>query len=271
MAKSNQAIRTCSASVKNDDGTLGICGYVFTNDQYLCPRRLDTHLSKFKTGLCDAGFCEGSRKINSRTEKPVKTCDKWKTCPCECHKMYDTMFREAGMPRQVVDNSGYSPDHARYWMPTPEERALLNASSISAPTGTPVRVESPAPGRVPPSIARPYSPTATGRAARGELEAWVRRVCDTWLLDEEQIICTPNYVSIEIQKLEGLGKPPSVGAISAVWERWVSLGFAKIEKKPTRFIGYTDAGIQYGLEALKEQAKQQHRSKQAATKRGQRV
>jgi hypothetical protein len=128
-------------------------------------------------------------------------------------------------------------------------------------------VESPAPDIVPPTVARSYAPTATGRAARGELEGWVKEVCDIWLIEGYQMLCTPAWISEEIASAQGI-KAPSVGAISAVFERWVKLGFAVVQKKPTRFIAYTEEGKRVGLEGLKIRAKQQAKRKQAEQSRG---
>lgn len=127
---------------------------------------------------------------------------------------------------------------------------------LSSPddTDTPEPVESPVDSPVAPSAGRSFAPTATGRAARGQLEYWVKRQCDIWLLEEYSFPCTPAWISEEIASDEAID-PPSVGAISAVFDRWVKLGFATVEKKPSRFTGYTPEGISKGLERMKEEAK----------------
>lgn len=263
-------VRVCKAAVKDDQGKVGECNFVFPKDEYTCRRRLE-HITPLKSGFCAVGMCEGTNKRSPRTGLPYKTCEMWKTCPCDCHKTYDLMFSMSGMERRVVDNSGYSPPHNTYWVPTLEERAALHGLSNAVDNHAPIVIESPAPGIVPPTLARSYGPTATGRAARGELESWVKRVCDEWLVDNEKVLCTPAYVASCIQHNEGLGKAPSVGAISAVWDRWVTLGFAIIDKKPTRFSAYTEEGARVGLDALKEKAKRARRMKMAAANRGERV
>lgn len=158
------------------------------------------------------------------------------------------------MKRILVDKSEYHPERT-WWMPSDEPLAPL---SIGAQVVAPTLVESPAPDIVPPSLRRPYAPTATGRAARGELESWVKDACDVWLIDQEQFPCTPAWIADEISKTQAI-TPPSVGAISAVFDRWSNLGFAKIEKKPTRFVYYSAEGITLGLEKMKDRAKRSKR------------
>jgi hypothetical protein len=174
--------------------------------------------------------------------------------------MYDQMFAMADRPREVVDNSGWHPPKGEFWMPTPEERMAIIASSRPHAPDAPVLVESPLPGAVPATIRRSFTPTATGRAARGELELWVKEQCDIWIVEQDGNLCTPVILSEEIGRAQGI-KPPSVGAISAVFDRWVAIGFAVIDKKPVRFTSYTEEGIRLGLEGCKDKAKRAKRLK----------
>jgi hypothetical protein len=176
------------------------------------------------------------------------------------------MFSLSNMAREVVNNSEYRAPKGEFRMPTVEERIAMHTLSRPGQSNTPKLVESPLPDAVPATIERSFAPTATGRAARGELEAWVKKQCDIWIVEAEDFPCTPQYLSDEIGRDEGI-KPPSVGAISAVFERWIKMGFATIEKKPTRFIGYTPQGIQLGLEGCKDKAKRGKRLAQAASAR----
>lgn len=168
--------------------------------------------------------------------------------------MYDTMFRMSGLPREVVNNSKYHPPKGEFSMPSIEDRIRMHALSRPGLVNVPVLVESPLPDAVPVTIRRSFTPTATGRAARGELEAWVKDQCDIWIVEQDGNLCTPTMIAEEIGKTQGI-KPPSVGAIGAVFDRWVKIGFAVIDKKPVRFTAYTEEGIRLGLEGCKEKAK----------------
>lgn len=257
-------VSLCNAFIKGEDLKIKVCGKVLASDGLgglRCPDR-DEHMLKHKTGFCANGNCEGSAK-KSPSGRAMKTCSWWKRCPCDCHKTYDMMFGMSGMERVLVDNSGYSPDHGQFKMPTLEERMAMIASSMVGGHTAPTVIESPAPEVVPPTVARSFAPTATGRAARGELAAWVKLECDVWLIDNPEYSCTPAYLSEAIAKTQGLGKAPSVGAVDAVLKRWAEIGFAVMEKKPTRFIKYTDDGVKLGLEGCLERAKRNRRSKAA--------
>ena len=126
--------------------------------------------------------------------------------------------------------------------------------------------ESPLPDAVPATIVRAFNPTASGRAAPGELELWVKQHCDIWLVEAERFPCTPAYLSEEIGKAQGI-KPPSVGAITAVFQRWVKIGFAEIGAKPARFLKYTDDGVKLGLEGCKVRHKAKRKAAEAAAGR----
>jgi hypothetical protein len=179
--------------------------------------------------------------------------------------MYDQMFAASDMPRELVDNSEWvvKPE---FWMPTPEERIAMHAASEAPRPNAPTIVESPLPEAVPVTLRRSYTPTATGRAARGELEAWVKDHCDIWIVEADGSLCTPAYLATEIGRAQGI-KEPSVGAISAVFDRWVKIGFATVLKKPTRFEGYTEQGIRIGLEGCKDKMKRSRKSAEAAAGR----
>lgn len=246
--------KTCEATRKDNQGQKISCGEVlvrvYENGPFVCPKR-EIHLLPMKTGFCHHGACEGLRAKDARGRN-MKTCMFWMTCPCDCHEVYDLMFSMAQKDRVAVDNSGYVSPENPYRLLTTEDRV---ASSIARRDPGATIEKSPAPDAVPSSLRRTYTATATGRAARGELEAWVKAACDVWLVDAERAPCTPVYLADEIQRTQGLGRAPSVGAISAVFVRWERIGFAVIGKKPTRFLKYTEKGIQRGLEVLKLEAK----------------
>lgn len=267
VRKTPNRIINCPAPTKDDTGKATPCGQRRRSNEQ-CPNRGE-HIMPLKTGFCSNGNCEGTNK-RSPSGRTMKTCEWWKTCPCECHLMYDRMFSETGMPRTAVDNSGYVPEHGGFVMP---ERVVEVAPSVlSNPDPAPVRetLQSAAPGIVPPDAVRSFGPTNTGRAARGELEAWVKAVTDEWVVEQYPFPCTPTYVAEEIAKTHGIN-PPSTGAISAVWDRWVKLEFAVTDKKPSRFVGYTDEAIKVGLDAMKERAKRATKSIESARKRGLKV
>jgi hypothetical protein len=170
------------------------------------------------------------------------------------------MFEMTGTPRILIENPEYKPVKSPFWMPSLEDRVLMAAAAAavsfnSKEPSTPVTIESPAPGVVPGTVARSFAPTATGRAARGELESWVRAVTDEWLVENYDFPCTPAWIGEQIAQKQGIVKPPSSGAIDAVLNRWVEIGFAVKEKKPTRFLRYTEEGVEHGLEAMKLKAK----------------
>jgi hypothetical protein len=222
-----------------------------------------SHILRFKTGHCANGWHEG---ISPRTKSgnPAPSCTHYLTCPCKCHSDLDKLFQMSGMERILLEKSDYTVPERWWWMPSDEPLAPL--SSNGAPD-TPVMVESAAPGYVPPTMVREYGPTTTGRAARGELESWVKDKTDEWCIEKYNFPCTPAWISSQITQTHGIA-PPSVGAIAAVFERWIKLDFAVIEKKPTRFISYTTVGIEVGLEGLKLRAKTAKRMKQSASARG---
>jgi hypothetical protein len=169
------------------------------------------------------------------------------------------MFTLAEQTRISVDYSGYLADHGDYVLPTFEDIVREQQNSSLEPEEILHIIESPAPDIVPATVARPFLPTQTGRSSRGELEAWVKEVCDAWLIDQNGNPCTPVYVAEEIGHKYGI-RNPSTGAIDAVWRRWIRIGFAVIDSKPNRFTAYTEAGIKYTLEGLKERARRASKS-----------
>ena len=261
----------CKESVK-DETTLQVktCGKRIEDGR--CPDR-SQHMMKYPTGFCENGDCEGAAK-KTKDGRPHRTCRDWKICPHTCHQMFDMMFSMSEMPRILVDNSGYAVDHTEFWVPTPEERMAMIASSRPHHADAPVILKSPAPDMVPSTVAYIFTPTTTGRAARGELESWVKDACDIWLVENQMappgthpILCTPVYLANEISKEQGI-KEPSVGAIDAVLKRWHNLGFAHTASKPTRFIVYTPEGISIGLDGCKDKVRRAKKMANAASARG---
>ena len=252
-------LKICKAKVRYEGKKIQPCGTEYLGDT--CPKK-PNHLLKMKTGFCSNGWCEGTKATDWRGN-PVPTCEFIYTCPCECHDMMGRMFEITESERIVVQSSAYQPPERTYWMPSDDP---LPPSSRDNPTDAPVVVESPVPDRVPATIRHTYTPTPTGRAARGELELWVKEECDVWLVDEPGVPCTPAYLADQIGRSQGIN-PPSVGAIDAVFKRWEKLGFAVIDRKPTRFTRYTEDGVRLGLDQMKTQAKKRARLQLADDRR----
>lgn len=245
----------CSATIKDKFGNHVKCGLTSKGE---CPN-VRLHLGKYKSGACGIGCHEGENPKNM-FGRPLPTCTSWQTCNCKCHLTYDQMFAMTNQERLLVNHSSYVPDHSSFVMPDPEELALARVSSMGGGPTTPSApriVPSELPDAVPATIERTFGQTPTGRAAKGELEAQVKWACDDWLIEhstlEEQELhrCTPVYVSEEIGRKYGI-KNPSVGAIDAVWKRWVKIRFATTATKPTRFVGYTVDGVRLTLEGCKD-------------------
>lgn len=213
-----------------------------------------------KTGFCSAGHCEGS-KPRSRDGKPLKTCPDYKVCPCQCHADLDEIFELSGKERVLVEHDAYEPTIGMHF----EAATLIETPSVLTPeVEIPEDVlVSPAPGIVPGARVRVYNRTMTGRWARGQLEDYVKSVTDTWVIENERAYCTVIYIANNIAKQQGFAVP-SAGGIDAVLKRWEEIGFATIERKPTRFTGYTAEAMEYGLDGVRDRYKRARRSNSMA-------
>lgn len=224
------------------------------------------------TGYCGTGAHEGT-KPKSLAGKPRKTCTSVDICKCECHADISKMYEMTGKERVVKPNPDYEPYVIDFWMPmvgdqeSPLDAAVLSAGTLTAPRMERAPTTATAPVRGIAEGARAYAATASGRRAKGLLEDEVRHVCNLYMKGEVEGPMTPQQVARLIDEAE----PPSVGAISAVFKRWVDVGFAETDVKPARFVCYTVAGMKYGLEKLKADAKRRAKLKQGAQKRGERV
>lgn len=245
----------CKESIKDKFGARVICTQAIVEKEG-CPNSA-MHLTKYKSGFCGIGAHEGTnpRNVNSH---PVPTCLMWQTCACPCHETFDQMAQLSETIRSANNFSSYTPDKGDFIMPSPTELALQRASSNATPSTAPEWLESPDPINVPATLARSYADTPSGRSAPGELESQVKWACDVWRVDQEGKACTPGWVSAEIGKKYGI-KPPSVGAIDAVFNRWLKIDFAVIAKKPTRFVSYTQLGIELTLDGCKEKYRRANR------------
>lgn len=66
---------------------------------------------------------------------------------------------------------------------------------------------------------------------------------------------TPSAIANLLVEVEGLDKEdrPSPGAVSAVLARWERVGYAVIEKSPTRFVDFTEAAKEFGYNELEKE------------------
>lgn len=213
---------------------------------------------KYTTGFCQVGFHEGT-KAKGASGKPVMTCASVDICHCKCHATITAMFEQAGLPRVVQVNPEYQVDRSRYVMPDPVEVEAQRAANRLPSPDAQVKVALP---RNPLEVttAPTYNETPTGKRARGQLEAQVLAVCSAFtrgLIEEEFL--TPVVIGNEIDEVE----PPSAGAIGAIFNRWVEIGFAVCEKGPVRFVAFTPDGVIKGLEALRIEHKSKARLKEA--------
>jgi hypothetical protein len=255
-------LKVCKEFVK-ENGEKKVCDLPYTGDR--CKNK-DNHVWKMRSGFCEMGQHEGT-KPRSASGKPMVTCKFFATCGCKCHDDLDLLFRMSGKDRiEPVVNPEWAPEPREFWLPSDDWNAAQPISRDAA-TPAPVRVESPAPDLVPATTVHTFSPTPTGRAARGELESWVKVKCDEWLIENYKMLCTPAWLAEEIAYDQAI-KAPSVGAISAIFDRWVKLGFARVAKKPTRFLGYTDEGRELGLDGLKARAKRARDMARSEQRRG---
>lgn len=196
------------------------------------------------TGFCGMGQHEGT-KPKSWNGLPLKVCEYWQVCTCECHVQITKMFEMTGQERVPMPNPEYVTPPRKYWMPSddPEYRMPAAAPEV-AEEGVAAAV-----------LERTVQTTPTGRTQRGGLEFWVQRECLAWLVDRDPDYgLTVRIISEEIARIEGI-KAPSQGAIGAVFDRWVKYGYAQIADKPRRFIGLTELGEANGLDWCRAQYK----------------
>jgi hypothetical protein len=201
------------------------------------------------TGWCANGGHEG-KKARYSNGAPMPTCTAINWCQCKCHAEIDEMFEETGRERTILDNPIYVPKPSTFHLEDyiKPEPAAVDTDALPVAT-------SQAPGVLPPVVPKTFTPPPSGKAAKGELEDRVREVTDLWVAQfaSTGFECTPKWISERIASKYRI-KPPSVGAIGAVFDRWTRYGFAVIERKPVRFSGYTEEGIRLGLDALKAKA-----------------
>lgn len=226
--------------------------------------------NKYPSGFCNdngkPGQHEGTKPKSGG--KPLPTCPDWQMCPCVCHQNVDKLFEQTGMERIEVPNSEFAPVRTEIIMP--EILDPIGSNVASSDTGVIGHPDHERPVAAP--VNMPTTPlaqrrTETGRAARGGLEAQVWDACSTLISLSGDDPITPKLVSEWIITKYNI-PTPSTGAINAVWERWVKLGFAETAKKPNRFVKFLGEGSWEELVRMKTSAKVKQRSSKSAAKRG---
>lgn len=237
-----RVVNRCKSFVKDSNGNKTRCDTILPYGKPECVNKKQ-HMWRSKSGYCEVGWCEGTAAKDS-AGKYVKTCPHWMFCNCDCHEKLDRMFSMTDTPRIEVDNPKYIRPKSSFWMPD----RTMEGVTVSE-DGEEVRQ---ATTLLEVNTSRHFNDTNTGKRARGQLEYEVLNVCKNFVKGVLEVeVLTPGFIALEIDEVE----PPSVGAIGAVFDRWVKLGFAVCEKSPVRFTSFTADGIQYGLDNLKAKAR----------------
>jgi hypothetical protein len=186
------------------------------------------------SGFCDVGSHEGTRPKGWSSGTPMKTCPYWLSCGCDCHKEVTRMFEMTGQERIEVPNPEYRPYERTFWMPSLEDK-------LPEPQADVVEHDDH------------LQVTATGRTRKGSLETAVQKVVLAWQeLPVAQRIegLSVKDISEKVYENEGasLEKPPSLGAVAAVLDRWVKYGYVMLGTKPVRVVTLTKEGKENGLE-----------------------
>lgn len=239
------APKLCNLQRRDHEGMDIPCGTELTPHESgaYCKMRAD-HIRPFVTGFCNSGFHEG-QKARTYSGAPAMTCRFWLVCPCQCHATLSQMFKMTGEQRITIYNPEYQ--HPKITgMLTWDERAQIHADAKERD-----RLERAAKmADEPDGGTEIYSPS--GRTRKGLLDEWVEFQCKMWSLAPElQGDCTPAMIAERIALMQDIPEP-SHGAVDAVLRRWVAVGYARMESKPTRFVGFTEEGERLGLQVLKE-------------------
>jgi len=198
----------------------------------------------YRSGWCSNGQHEGDKPVNFRgAPLPTCTCTSAE-CACKCHKMFDEIFEISGMPRVIQEISGYVAAPSPYVLPDRvslmAERAEQRARSQHRhPDDTAVI------GR------HVFAPTPTGIRAPKQLEYQILDVLRSWI--DPTFEWVPPDVKLVAHKIGTIeGRAPSVGAVHAVFTRWVKIEFAKYQNRPSKFLGFVGEGTPEELDALKK-------------------
>lgn len=250
-----------------------------------------TGKNRYKSGFCNninkVAQCEGTKPVTP-SGAPMPVCLDWEHCPCDCHALVTSMYEMTGMERQPAEQSVEYFESVQaqaqanslmldaVYAMTTRSRALSSAGGPDVHPGDegpatvpPSPEDSPVSAPVPALPARPvFTPTPTGRRARGQLEYDVLQICTEYALGVfEWEACTPKLVAERIGAMNAV-EPPSTGAINAVWDRWEKIGFAEQAKKPSRFVSFTGGHTAIELDRAKGATKRAKKMAQAEQRRG---
>lgn len=225
-------------------------------------------MGKWISGFCGIGCHEGTAPTNANGT-PLKVCvaigngpDDKNRCGCKCHKQIDKMYESAGIPRVAQQSPLWKPP------PSPDLSWLYEDSEnpldalVSTGTQNPARSAEPARDHGIPVHQPTHAPderTPAGYRRKGQLEDSVNEVCTGYLKGEYQSDENGDMTTKHIAHLIDPDNPPSAGAVQAVLERWVKLGYAEMRRKPVGFQMLTVEGMQKGLARMKEEAQAQRK------------
>jgi len=189
--------------------------------------------SRVVSGFCKEGSHEGRPKKLSNGER-MKECVYPQHCNCDCHKQ-EKMLRDK-IPSMTT------PEFRTPGAPIPLLLGVVtDISGALLSSGT--------------TIIEDTEKEVENTTLHNRTEWKVYSVCKTFeeLGAHESGLMTISFLQ---ERTELVGVSP--GAIDAVLKRWALNGFATMEKKPTRFTGFSTIGKQLGLE---EFLRRQKRSK----------
>lgn len=247
----------------------------------------DGIMQTLPTGFCSNGFCEG-RKINAQIpeDKPTPRCKgrfvhqhgvhKVTYCPCDCHDEVTEMYTMAGRERVWPASIHQTPrdldladrERSKYVFASIQTKPVITLpdnADAKAETITMEEAMSMSGGGVddntprlkliiPPNPKVPQQDRFASGRPPGQLELEVKLVCDGLILGTAATT-DMELRPVTISRLIDADSPPSTGAVTNILRAWGTIGFAKIEEGPVRFCGYTVAGIELGIEPLRERYK----------------
>lgn len=206
--------------------------------------------SSYITGHCAHGNCEGTAN-RSATGALYHACrgtynftfrlGGTVVCTHTCHKAFAAiraLIAELPGNEAIVDLPVPPVAKGNLFLPEPH---AMPVSTLSVPL-SPAQGASGVSAGIGSPKAKAFTPTPSGRAARGELEEQVRTVLVTAWQGGRSLIETvgigPKAIAASISK----DKPPSQGAIHAVLTRWANKNLVTLTDKPFRVMGFTVQG-----------------------------
>lgn len=209
-------------------------------------------ISNYVTAHCSQGNCEGTanKSISGAVYQACKGVYKFNfreggtvVCTHNCHKVFaEIRALIADMPgnKAIVDLPVPPVAKGNLFLPEPHTIPVSALSVPLNPSQAPMGTPAPPAGMA----SKVFTPTSSGRAARGELEEQVRVVLVAAWRGSRSLVETvglsPKAIAVGISK----DKPPSQGAVYAVLTRWSSKNWVILEDKPFRTKGFTGQGEQ---------------------------